>query len=445
MSSNVDHVIVARELSKEYKLSALQVRHDTLRDHLAYGWKSLLRRNRCEPDSSFWALKDVSFTVKQGEVVGIIGQNGAGKSTLLKVLSRITHPTSGSVLIRGRVASLLEVGTGFQPELSGRDNIYLSGAILGMRKSDINRRFDEIVDFSGIEPFIDTPVKRYSSGMYVRLAFAVAAHLEPDIMFIDEVLAVGDVGFQRKCLAKMEHEARGGRTILFVSHNLAAVNSLCQRVLLLSDGRVKCEGPSGTVISRYIAQFENDSPRQQRSKIEPDTNFADTVEGYFLHPKNQDVDISVPCGESITIEFELESPKILHELTAGIVIVSGTDEKIVGMSSKVQNIRSISAPSRFWSVRCEIGRLPLNAGDYFAHVYIGNGMIDVARFTRGFAIRVQEHDVFGWGNRLPDKIAWGPMYWAPTWRIASCSETSVPGSPGSVPEENTSSPASIGG
>jgi lipopolysaccharide transport system ATP-binding protein len=200
----------------------------------------------------FWALDNVSFEVKEGEVLGIIGRNGAGKSTLLKILSQVTAPTSGEIKIRGRIASLLEVGTGFHPELTGRENIFLNGAILGMTKAEIRRNLDEIIDFSGIEEFIDTPVKRYSSGMYVRLAFAVAAHLEPEILILDEVLAVGDAQFQKKCLGKMGEVSRAGRTVLFVSHNMAALSSLCSRALLLESGRKRMEGATEQVVNGYI-------------------------------------------------------------------------------------------------------------------------------------------------------------------------------------------------
>ncbi len=199
-----------------------------------------------------WALRDVSFEVKEGEVLGIVGRNGAGKSTLLKLLSRVTLPTEGNIRMRGRMASLLEVGTGFHPELTGRENVFLNGAIMGMRKYEIKKLFDEIVDFAGVERYIDTPVKRYSSGMYVRLAFAVAAHLSPEIMIIDEVLAVGDAEFQRKCLGKMEDAAGNGRTVLFVSHNMAAVRRLCQRSLLLEKGGLRMEGPTGDVVNEYL-------------------------------------------------------------------------------------------------------------------------------------------------------------------------------------------------
>jgi lipopolysaccharide transport system ATP-binding protein len=200
----------------------------------------------------FWALEDVSFQVKEGEVLGIIGRNGAGKSTLLKILSQVTSPTSGEIKIKGRIASLLEVGTGFHPELSGRDNVFLNGAILGMTKAEIRKKFDEIVAFSGVEEFIDSPVKRYSSGMYVRLAFAVAAHLESEILILDEVLAVGDAEFQKKCMGKMDDVRKGGRTIIFVSHNISAISKLCQQCLLLEGGRVKQAGPTDQIIPHYI-------------------------------------------------------------------------------------------------------------------------------------------------------------------------------------------------
>ena len=206
----------------------------------------------CQPSNIIWAVKDVSFNVKNGEVVGIIGRNGAGKSTLLKILCRITDPTSGRAQIRGRVSSLLEVGTGFHPELTGRENVYLNGTVLGMKKAEIKRKFDEIVEFSGVKKFIDTPVKRYSSGMKVRLAFSVAAHLEPELLIVDEVLAVGDADFQRKCLDKMQNVGQQGRTVLFVSHNMAAISRLCQRAILLEEGRITDDGPAHQVVASYM-------------------------------------------------------------------------------------------------------------------------------------------------------------------------------------------------
>ena len=253
--------IVVENLSKQYIISHQpRERYTALRDVLANGAKSFAKKLAhpfAQPEDdptheTFWALKDINFTIQQGDRVGIIGRNGAGKSTLLKILSRITEPTSGRIKIRGRVASLLEVGTGFHPELTGRENIFLNGAILGMSKAEIARKFDEIVAFAEVEKFLDTPVKRYSSGMYVRLAFAVAAHLEPEILIVDEVLAVGDAQFQKKCLGRMEEVSKQGRTILFVSHNLAAVRTLCNRALILKGGVALFDGDVNEGITTYL-------------------------------------------------------------------------------------------------------------------------------------------------------------------------------------------------
>ena len=247
--------IAVANLTKEYVLggaATLSREYMTLRDALS-GWVTTAFTKRSKP-RRFLALDDVSFTVPQGATVGIIGRNGAGKSTLLKTLSRITEPTSGSITIHGRVSSLLEVGTGFHPELTGRENIYLNGSLLGMRRAEIVQRFDEIVAFSEVEQFLDTPVKRYSSGMYVRLAFAVAAHLEPEILIVDEVLAVGDVAFQKKCLGKMEDIGHSGRTVLFVSHNMAAITRLCPRVVLLRQGKVVGDGAALAVVKQYLSE-----------------------------------------------------------------------------------------------------------------------------------------------------------------------------------------------
>ena len=260
-----DVVIGVEGLGKRYRLgTGSGERYTALRDVLATSAKNLFRRGsraaKSESKSdAFWALKDISFEVKRGEVLGVIGRNGAGKSTLLKVLSRITDPTEGKVRLRGRVASLLEVGTGFHPELTGRENIFLNGAILGMSRAEIKTKFDEIVAFSEVERFLDTPVKRYSSGMYVRLAFAVAAHLEPEILIVDEVLAVGDAEFQKKCLGKMGEVARGGRTVLFVSHNMDAVNRLCESGVLLEQGRVVYTGVCREVVAQYLSGGRNTS------------------------------------------------------------------------------------------------------------------------------------------------------------------------------------------
>jgi lipopolysaccharide transport system ATP-binding protein len=245
-------VIKVKGVGKQYRIGGSQAAYQTLRESVSNTVRDPLKRFRRNGHQTIWALGDIDFEVQAGEVVGIIGRNGAGKSTLLKILSRITEPTTGRVELYGRVGSLLEVGTGFHPELTGRENIFLNGAILGMKRTEIQQKFDEIVAFAEVEKFIDTPVKRYSSGMFLRLAFAVAAHLDPEILVVDEVLAVGDAGFQRKCLDKMKEVSQQGRTVLFVSHNMPAITRLCDRTILLDEGRVMSDGPSSQVVTGYL-------------------------------------------------------------------------------------------------------------------------------------------------------------------------------------------------
>jgi lipopolysaccharide transport system ATP-binding protein len=324
-------IIQVRNLSKQYQLGARQAGYGTLRESLVRAVRApldRLRKGRSESEI-LWALKDVSFEVQPGEVVGIIGRNGAGKSTLLKILSQITDPTSGEIDLYGRVASLLEVGTGFHPELTGRENIYLNGALLGMRKAEIERKFDEIVAFSEVEQFLDTPVKRYSSGMYVRLAFAVAAHLEPEILVVDEVLAVGDAEFQRKCLGKMSDVAKRGRTVLFVSHNMPAVKSLCQRAILLNAGQVTLQGDVNTVVNKYLTA---DSDEMARTGIIPDdakrlysTDEAKLRSVRLTDLEDRDVShlyLGQPCRVQMTFEVFKEIPEAVIEV--GIIAMDGT-------------------------------------------------------------------------------------------------------------------------
>jgi lipopolysaccharide transport system ATP-binding protein len=259
--------ITVESLSKRYELGALRQQHTQLRDQLVDLVRAPFRKRA--PKDVLWALRDVSFKVDEGEVVGIIGRNGAGKSTLLKILSKITYPTSGRVLTRGRVAALLEVGTGFHEELTGRENIFLNGSIMGMKKREVDAKLDAIVEFSGMQRFIDTPIKRYSSGMRMRLGFAVAAHLEPDVLIVDEVLAVGDAAFQKKCLSAMQDLRGGGRTVLFVSHNMAAVENLCSRGIWIANGRVQLDGPTHEVIEAYMGSFaSSDSASNELTAVD---------------------------------------------------------------------------------------------------------------------------------------------------------------------------------
>lgn len=309
----MNSVISVENLSKAYRIGLEEKRSDTLSGAIAQVLKSPLRNFRTianlnstsDSDGSlFWALRGVNFEVKQGEVLGIIGHNGAGKSTLLKILSRITEPTEGKVTIRGRVSSLLEVGTGFHPDLTGRENIYMNGTILGMTKREIDSKLEEIIEFSGVRKHIDTPVKRYSSGMTVRLAFSVAAHLEPEILIIDEVLAVGDIEFQKKCMGKMNAVAKQGRTVIFVSHNLTAVSSLCTRVIWMNKGTLKMEGEPQHVIGEYLASNEPEesstSWQRQESFQGQKVSFrrislADTDNGFL------------PMNSALTFDFDIDS------------------------------------------------------------------------------------------------------------------------------------------
>jgi lipopolysaccharide transport system ATP-binding protein len=320
-----DLAISVRSLGKEYALGM------TLGDFRSRQ-RRLTRRLRsrheadAEPTDRFWAVKDVSFDVKEGEVMGIIGRNGAGKSTLLKMLARVTSPTTGVADIHGRVGSLLEVGTGFHPELSGRDNIFLSGALLGMKKSEIMRKFDEIVAFSEIERFIDTPVKRYSSGMYVRLAFAVAAHLEPEVLLVDEVLAVGDAGFQKKCLGKMSSVGREGRTVLFVSHNMGAISELCTRAILLDQGRVALDGSISETLEGYARLVNTGEGRQE---LADDPTLPCSILSVHLENGNGETTNSFDLGDEISLSVTYR----VREVVSGLQIAATYSRNMVDVFS----------------------------------------------------------------------------------------------------------------
>lgn len=319
-----DVAIACEHLSKRYQLGQMEG-YKTLRESLTNAVQApfrLLRRSNASSNGHglnsnehIWALRDVSFEVKKGEVVGIIGRNGAGKSTLLKILSRITKPTEGHARINGRVGSLLEVGTGFHPELTGRENIFLNGAILGMKKAEIKRKFDEIVAFAEVEKFVDTPVKRYSSGMYVRLAFAVAAYLEPEILLIDEVLAVGDASFQKKCLNKMQEVGQIGRTVFFVSHNMPAITRLCQRTILLDSGQVLADGPSHKVVSSYLqAGLGTMAAREWPELEKAPGNEIVRLRGMRVKTEDGRISEAVDIRQPVGIEMEFEVLKDGHTL-----------------------------------------------------------------------------------------------------------------------------------
>ena len=363
-------VISVQNLGKKYILShQSQERYTSLRDVMASGAKQFANKLRHpfaipQNDSrheEFWALKDVNFDIKQGDKVGIIGRNGAGKSTLLKILSRITEPTTGQVRIKGRVASLLEVGTGFHPELTGRENIYLNGAILGMSKADIKQKFDEIVAFAEVEKFLDTPVKRYSSGMYVRLAFAVAAHLEPEVLIIDEVLAVGDAQFQKKCLGKMEEVGKEGRTIIFVSHSMPTVTSLCEKAILLEFGRVARSGQTSEVVMHYYTNGQGSPASADFSNKHVGNNMVKLLKGEVKNDRNE-VALEVNIAENIMIEVIFE---VLQEgvpdLIPNIYINTAAGEcAFFTLSDKKVNYKK----GKYTAICCIQGHL-LNDGAYF--------------------------------------------------------------------------------
>ena len=351
-------IIRVENLGKQYTIGGPAEAYSTFRESLLKTARKpydLITRKKAGKNQ-FWALKDISFEVNPGEVLGIIGRNGAGKSTLLKVLSRITEPTEGRVELYGRVGSLLEVGTGFHPELTGRENIYLNGAILGMKHDEITKKFDEIVDFAEIEDFLETPVKRYSSGMYTRLAFAVAANLNPDILIVDEVLAVGDAAFQKKCLGKMEDVALAGRTVLFVSHNMGAISNLCNNVMLLENGMIKERGDAATTVGAYLREG---SSSEYRSDTEPVRYASITQAGDTL---------------AIKLKYQLEEPVLFPCL--GFVVSDAAGNPIFGTNPKIDRVEQLKTPTLEGEIDVSILQPMLVDGTYYASFWFGDGNTD---------------------------------------------------------------------
>jgi lipopolysaccharide transport system ATP-binding protein len=405
-------VIRVDGLSKLYKIGIARHQYGTLRDHIAEGLKSILRINResarHDEESLFWALQDVSFEIQEGDVVGVIGRNGAGKSTLLKILSRITKPTAGLVEIHGRVGSLLEVGTGFHPELTGRENIFLNGAILGMKKVEIERKFDEIVGFADIERFIDTPVKRYSSGMYVRLAFAVAAHLEPEVLLVDEVLAVGDAAFQKKCMGKMGDVAGQGRTVLFVSHNMAAIQHLCNKVILLDAGKVAFLGSANEVITYYLNRLPENSlvsshitdltsARGRHPKFHPTLSRLEMYSGG--EPFRGSLNVGAPLDLRITFRLDHPTPNFC----ATVMFENSFGQRLLDISSYYHNMHfpadeQLPGDHTFY---CDIPSLTLLPGHYSLTVFADIDGRPVDRVENAAHITVEKADYYG-GGKLPE-------------------------------------------
>ncbi len=402
-------VISIENVSKSYRLGVIG--SGTLREDLQSWW----HRKRGLPDPNrrvdqahlpveghtLWALQDVSLEIQQGEVWGIIGRNGAGKSTLLKILSRVTAPTSGSIRVKGRVASLLEVGTGFHPELTGRENIFLNGAILGMTKAEVARKFDEIVAFSELEPFIDTPVKRYSSGMYVRLAFAVAAHLEPEILVVDEVLAVGDAAFQKKCLGKMGDVAQEGRTVLFVSHYMPSILTLCSKAVLLKSGKKELEGNSREVVDAYQSLIQRGGGALlgggQIARKGSGTVKISQIEAFSSD--NREI-AGLSTGKPLEMEFFYEAQAFPIKVCLEVIWTNSRGEKCLHFNSWRRG-QTLFLRTAKGAIRCRMARCPLMPGDYSVDVKVfdeGGGLLDYV--TDAKIISVSPGDFYGTG-RLP--------------------------------------------
>jgi lipopolysaccharide transport system ATP-binding protein len=404
-----DTVIKLQGISKKYRIRHQRPqRYATLRDTIAEKIKNVFRPSRADVGANaavedFWALKDISFEIKRGDVVGIIGRNGAGKSTLLKILSRITEPTTGRVEIDGRVASLLEVGTGFHPELTGRENIYLNGAVMGMSRAEIARKFDEIVAFAEVEKFLDTPVKHFSSGMYVRLAFAVAAHLEPEILIIDEVLAVGDVEFQKKCLGRMgDIASKEGRTVLFVSHHMTSVQSLCQHGIFMEKGQLQYTGKIDDAVTTYLGRIRHENhvnfiPRPGQPSI-----VAVTVNENELNIGNLIVDIG------------FVSPFPLVPPVAGVVITSNSGVPVFGSNPRFHNGNYPPKSLKAGTVRMEVRALPLASTNYRLSVWLGDNHVD---YDRKEDILSFDFRIKAGVPRRPSSEKIGYLDWSANWRV----------------------------
>jgi len=412
-------IITIENLSKKYIIKhQKQERYTALRDVLgnrikrSFGKLLAPNTNYGNPEhEEFWALDDISFDVRQGDRIGIIGRNGAGKSTLLKILSRITEPTLGKVLIKGRVASLLEVGTGFHPELTGRENIYLNGAILGMSKIEIKRNFDEIVAFAEVEKFLDTPVKRYSSGMYVRLAFSVAAHLEPEILIVDEVLAVGDAQFQKKCLGKMESSGKDGRTVIFVSHNMGTINALCNKCILMHEGKVMGYDQTSNIIAQYNGVADKHATINITSKMRNRGDGSISFETCSLFNEQRKPKTSFYIGESIRVEFTLRS-KFEGEMSfwliifdaSGVALLSSHQRDITLTKIKNGKYRLVYKPKNF-------GLMP---GNYT----ITAGAFDPKLNFLEWVDKCQSFEVYStFPNGAPFDGRWGAINQVADWKM----------------------------
>ena len=414
-------MITVEGLGKDYRLGLKAERYPTLRQAMVKAITAPIRRFRALSTTGggreqFWALRDVSFEVARGEIVGVIGRNGAGKSTLLKILSRITEPTEGCIRLRGRVASLLEVGTGFHPELTGRENIYLNGSILGMSRAEIDRKFDQIVAFSEIEQFLDTPVKCYSSGMYVRLAFAVAAHLDPEILIVDEVLAVGDTAFQKKCLGKMNDVTREGRTVLFVSHNMAIVRSLCHSTCVLDKGRLIFRGGVDEGIDHYARSTldENDVSRVEFPRpAAPDGPY---IREAWLTSDGAETG-QILMGAPLCVSMAYESPFPILQPTAALHISRDDGQRLISADNRYQTVPDAGELSTSGVIHCDLGVVPFMAGRYTVTLRVGNPNLVTHKIDDALTFSIIEHDAWGTG-RLPNRRD-SPLWWPTRFEVVA--------------------------
>ncbi|HXU15204.1 MAG TPA: ABC transporter ATP-binding protein [Terriglobales bacterium] len=410
-------ILEIRGISKQYKLGVRRgPKMDNVRELLERSLAAAVKRKQKQGDDpplpvgSFWALKDVSFNVSQGDVIGIIGRNGAGKSTLLKILSRITSPTSGEVRVMGRMASLLEVGTGFHPELTGRENIFLNGAILGMRKTEITRRFDEIVAFAEIDRFLDTAVKHYSSGMYVRLAFAVAAHLDPEILIVDEVLAVGDLAFQKKCLGKMGEVSRSGRTVLFVSHNMAAVENLCSRAVVLHQGTLEFDGIPKDAIQHYLNTLSSQAGKGNAIDLDRVGTRRVVVAPLlkrmeFMTDRDQPLPEGIPIGGRLKIRVHFDLPNPTDTFNVGLGFDNIYGQRIFTAHSTFEPERVLTPHVGPQVYTCEIPSFTLMPGEYSVKVWLDLKSVQADAIEDAAKITVLESDFYGTG-----KVPWNGTF-----------------------------------
>lgn len=394
--------ISVRGLGKRYRIpEGPRAPYRTLRTELATLPRRLFaRRRHRNPSPDFWALRDLSFEVRTGEVLGVIGRNGAGKSTLLKILSRITAPTCGGADVRGRFGSLLEVGTGFHPELTGRENIFLSGALLGMRRAEVARRFDEIAAFAGVEQFLDTPCKHYSSGMYVRLAFAVAAHLDVDVLFLDEVLAVGDLEFQRRCLGRIRQQLDGNRTVLLVSHQLALIENACSRAILLDRGSLVADGKPAEIFARYrqLMQVGNEASSDLLARPR-ECRFSPQLAAVELRDDFGQPTAAVPAGAALNVCIDYASTTPLRDAGFGLIVTTLEGVRVFLVNSEMAGHRCPQAPAR-GAARCRLPSIPLLPGRYALEVDLWHGGAHVDHVAQAITFDVLPADVFSTG-RMP--------------------------------------------